>query len=106
MASTPEAVMAVVTDVTSAESVNHLADQAFDRYGAVHILCNNAGVGIKEAQRRLRTLTEHDWRWGFDVNAMGVVNAIRAFGPRMQGSGAAGHVGATSSGTGGLPCLP
>lgn len=106
MASSPEAVMAVVTDVTSAESVNHLADQAFDRYGAVHILCNNAGVGIKEAQRRLWTLTEHDWRWGFDVNVMGVVNGIRAFVPRMLGSGEAGHVVNTSSGNGGLTSLP
>src|SRR5690625_8047582 len=58
MSSSPEAVMAVVTDVTSAESVNHLADQAFGSYGAVHILRNNAGVRFKEAQRRLRTLPD------------------------------------------------
>ena len=63
--------LGVQTDVTSAASVAALADRTYRHFGGVHILCNNAGVGIKEAQRRLWTLTEHDWEWGYQVNVMG-----------------------------------
>ena len=100
------AMASVVTDVTSAAAVENLAEQAYASFGAVHLLCNNAGVGIKEAQRRLWTLTEHDWTWGYSVNVMGVVNGIRAFVPRMLESGVEGHIVNTSSGNGGLTSLP
>lgn len=106
LAGNTDAVLGVQTDVTQAASVEQLAEQAYAHFGPVHILCNNAGVGIKEAQRRLWSLTEHDWRWGFDVNVMGVVNGIRAFVPRMLEAGEEGHVVNTSSGNGGLTSLP
>lgn len=101
-----ERVAGIRTDVTDTDSVEHLAAQVFAATGAVHVLCNNAGVGIKEAQRRLWTLTEKDWQWGYAVNVMGVVNGIRAFVPRMLATGEPGHVVNTSSGNGGLTSLP
>ena len=70
----------VVTDVTSLESVEALRDATLDAYGAVHVVCNNAGIGSgSEGQ-----IWEHhvnDWRWSLDVNVMGVVNGINAFVP-------------------------
>lgn len=93
-------------DVTSPEAMEELEKRATQCYGEVRILCNNAGVGIKEAQRRMWSLTPNDWRWGFDVNVMGVANGIRAFLPGMLAHGKSGHVVNTSSGNGGLTSLP
>lgn len=93
-------------DVTSPESMQTLADTVVASFGKVHVLCNNAGVGIKEAQRRIWTLTPNDWTWGFNVNVMGVANGIRAFVPAMLAHGEPGHVVNTSSGNGGLTSMP
>lgn len=96
--------MSVRTDVSDADSVARLADRAFESFGNVHILFNNAGVGVKEAERRIWALTANDWEWGYSVNVMGVANGIRAFVPRMIGSGHEGHVVNTTSFNGG--CCP
>jgi len=100
------AVAAFKTDVTDPESVAALADFTWARFGGCELLFNNAGVGLKEAQRRLWTLTPNDWSWGWQVNVAGVVNGIRAFAPRMLESGNAGHIVNTSSSNGGLAPLP
>src|SRR4051794_19104047 len=55
----------VVTDVTDVESVRHLADAAYARFGAVNVLCNNAGVGPPSA--KVWETTANDWRWTFGV---------------------------------------
>ena len=99
-------VIGVQADVASPDSMAALEAASRDAFGNVHILCNNAGVGIKEAQRRMWTLTPNDWRWGFDVNVMGVANGVRAFVPNMLAHGEAGHVVNTSSGNGGLTSMP
>lgn len=99
-------VLPVQADVTCPDSMAALEQASRDAYGEVHVLCNNAGVGIKEAQRRIWTLTPNDWSWGYDVNVMGVVNGIRAFVPNMLAHGEAGHVVNTSSGNGGLSSMP
>jgi len=99
-------VLGVQADVTSPDSMAALEAASREAFGNVHILCNNAGVGIKEAQRRLWTLTPNDWDWGFGVNVMGVANGLRAFVPNMLAHGEAGHVVNTSSGNGGLVSLP
>lgn len=99
-------VTGIQADVSSAASVDALAQQSAARYGNIHVLCNNAGVGIKEAQRRIWSLTPNDWTWGFGVNVMGVANGIRAFVPGMLAHGEPGHVVNTSSGNGGLTSLP
>lgn len=94
------------TDVTSPESMAALADFTWSQFGGCDLLFNNAGVGLKEAQRRLWTLTPEDWAWGWQVNVAGVVNGIRAFAPRMMASGKVGHIVNTSSSNGGLAPLP
>lgn len=96
----------VQADVTDPESMTNLERQSRETFGNVHVLCNNAGVGIKEAQRRIWTLTPKDWQWGFNVNVMGVANGIRAFVPGMLAHGEAGHVVNTSSTNGGLCSMP
>jgi NAD(P)-dependent dehydrogenase (short-subunit alcohol dehydrogenase family) len=94
-------VTGVVTDVTSLESVEALRDATIEKYGAVHLLCNNAGIGPGADG----TIWEHhvnDWRWAFDVNVMGVVNGINAFVPTMIAQDAEGHVVNTTSANGGF----
>ncbi len=97
-------VIGVVTDVTSLESVEALRDATLDAFGAVHVVCNNAGIGSgSEGQ-----IWEHhvnDWRWSLDVNVMGVVNGINAFVPTMLERGEDGHVVNTTSGNGGFTPL-
>jgi NAD(P)-dependent dehydrogenase (short-subunit alcohol dehydrogenase family) len=97
-------VVGVVTDVTSLESVEALRDATLDAFGAVHVVCNNAGIGSgSEGQ-----IWEHhinDWRWSLDVNVMGVVNGINAFVPTMLARGEEGHVVNTTSGNGGFTPL-
>ena len=93
-------------DVTRAESVDALAERVFAAYGNVHLLFNNAGIGIKEAKRRIWTLPEKDWQWTYAVNVIGITNGIRAFVPTMLENGEEGHVINTSSGNGGIASLP
>lgn len=99
-------VIGLRVDVTKAESVESLAEAVWDRFGAVHLLFNNAGVGLGEAQRTIWSLPANDWRWGFDVNVFGVVYGIQSFVPRMLASGEEGVVINTSSSNGGLRSLP
>jgi NAD(P)-dependent dehydrogenase (short-subunit alcohol dehydrogenase family) len=97
-------VQGVATDVSSAESVNALADKVFEMHGACHLLFNNAGVAAPSAN--VWETTENDWKWVHGVNVHGVMNGIRAFVPRMIASGEEGHVINTSSGDGGISPLP
>ena len=90
-------VLAVPTDVSSQPQVAALADAAYAEYGAVHVLCNNAGV----ATAALRTLAWEtrlsDWEWIHRVNFMGVLHGVLAFVPRMLAGGDEGHVVNTAS---------
>ena len=98
-------VIGVVADVSSAEAVEEMAAKAFDAYGKVHILCNNAGVISDSELGRLGMgqtlpLWEHplsDWRWTFGVNFWGVVYGIHAFVPRMIAQDEPGHIVNTAS---------
>ena len=94
----------VVTDVTSLESVEQLRDATLEAFGAVHLLCNNAGLGAG-AQGALWEQHLNDWRWMFDVNVFGVVNGIHAFLPTMLRQDDEGHVVNTTSGNGGFTPL-
>ena len=93
-------VLGVVTDVTDYWSVESLAKAAVDHFGAVHVVCNNAGTGgVSEGY-----MWEHDladWRWGIDVNVLGVIHGIKAFVPILLEQGE-GHVVNTCSGNGGF----
>ena len=81
-------VSGVVCDVVDSDAVVALADAAWDRYGSVHLLCNNAGVG--PAGPMLQT-TPAEWRWTFDVNVLGVAHGVTTFAPRMVDAGE-GHI--------------
>jgi NAD(P)-dependent dehydrogenase (short-subunit alcohol dehydrogenase family) len=90
----------IVTDVTDYASVEHLARDTLSRYGAVHVVCNNAGTGaVSEGY-----MWEHDladWRWGIDVNVVGVIHGIKAFVPLLLAQDD-GHMVNTCSGNGGF----
>jgi NAD(P)-dependent dehydrogenase (short-subunit alcohol dehydrogenase family) len=94
----------IVTDVSSVESVNALADAVFDHHGACHLLFNNAGVAAPSAN--VWETTPNDWKWVHGVNIFGVIHGIQAFVPRMIASGEEGHIINTSSGDGGISPLP
>jgi NAD(P)-dependent dehydrogenase (short-subunit alcohol dehydrogenase family) len=98
-------VHARVVDVGAREQVLELAESAYDTYGAVHVLCNNAGVG-SGAEGRMWEHEPNDWKWAFEVNVWGVFHGVQAFLPRMIKSGQPGHVVNTSSGDGGIAPLP
>jgi NAD(P)-dependent dehydrogenase (short-subunit alcohol dehydrogenase family) len=87
-------VVVAPTDVSRADQVEALAGLAYERFGAVHLLCNNAGVfqaGVTW-QRELA-----DWEWVLGVNLWGVLHGIRSFVPRMLDGGDEGHIVNTSS---------
>jgi NAD(P)-dependent dehydrogenase (short-subunit alcohol dehydrogenase family) len=97
-------VLGVRTDVTSAESVEALAEAAYAAYGAVHVLCNNAGVGPPGGL--VWESTPNDWAWTFGVNVFGVAHGVLAFVPRMLAGGEEGVVINTSSPDGPIAPLP
>ena len=84
----------VVCDVADAHSVARAAQAAFEKFGNVHIVCNNAGVGGGSGIDDIRLDT---WRWVIDVNLMGVVYGIEAFLPHMRAHGEGGHFVNTAS---------
>ncbi|MBL1089189.1 MULTISPECIES: SDR family NAD(P)-dependent oxidoreductase [Streptomyces] len=98
-------VLARTVDVGVRDEVRALADAAYDAFGAVHVLCNNAGVG-SGAEGRMWEHEVNDWKWAFAVNVWGVFHGIQAFVPRMLAGGAPGHVVNTSSTDGGIAPLP
>ncbi len=77
-------VLSVLTDVSKIEDVKALAQKTIDHFGAVHILCNNAGVGF--ATKSSTTVWENslsEWKWIFGVNLWGVIHGIHVFIPIM-----------------------
>jgi NAD(P)-dependent dehydrogenase (short-subunit alcohol dehydrogenase family) len=93
--------IAVAADVSDPASVGALRDATLEAFGAVHVLCNNAGIGSGSEG----AVWEHhlnDWRWSFDVNVLGVVNGIEAFVPVMIDQDTECHVVNTTSSNGGF----
>jgi NAD(P)-dependent dehydrogenase (short-subunit alcohol dehydrogenase family) len=86
--------LAVRTDVTELAQVQALAERAWKAFGAVHVLCNNAGVA---AWGGLEKATHRDWQWVLGVNLWGVIHGIEAFVPRMIAGGQRGHIVNTAS---------
>lgn len=70
----------VVTDIGNAEQVQALADATLDRFGAVHVVCNNAGVGGGGLSWEAPLST---WEWVLGVNLWGVIHGIRTFVPLL-----------------------
>ena len=96
-------VLGVVTDVSDPASVEALADQTYERFGACHVLCNNAGVGAPNLD--LWETEPSDFQWVYGVNVQGVAHGVQAFVPRMIAAGEEGYVINTSSGDGGISPL-
>ncbi len=82
------AAIARTVDVRSQASVDDLAAATVAEYGAVHVVCNNAGVSTMGRQWEL---TLDDWDWVIDVCLKGVVHGVRSFVPRILDAGR-GHV--------------
>ena len=83
----------VRTDVSDEAQVQELARAALDEYGAVHVVANNAGVGIGGA---VDEMSLDDWKWVLDVDLWGVIHGVRTFLPLLKEQGE-GHITATSS---------
>ena len=94
----------VVTDVTDLASVEALRDATLEAFGAVHVVCNNAGIG-SGSEGHLWEHHVNDWRWSLDVNVMGVVHGINAFVPTLIAQDQDGHVVNTTSANGGFTPL-
>jgi len=87
-------VLAVKTDVRKAEDMERLKEKTMDTYGAVHLLCNNAGVG---AGRLMWECSLADWEWVLGVNLWGVIHGVRNFVPIMIEQDTEAHVVNTAS---------
>jgi len=83
----------VVTDVSDGASVRRLRDRALDRFGAVHLVHNNAGVGTGGP---IWEFSEEDWRWILGANLWGVIHGVATFVPLLIEPGE-GHVVNTAS---------
>ncbi|TMR93408.1 SDR family NAD(P)-dependent oxidoreductase [Nonomuraea basaltis] len=82
-------VLTQITDVSDAASVAHLANRCFGEFGAVHVLCNNAGV---YQGGHMWTRDPEDFAWLLGVNLWGVLHGIHEFVPRMIEQDTEGHI--------------
>ncbi|MEV4168593.1 SDR family NAD(P)-dependent oxidoreductase [Nonomuraea sp. NPDC049709] len=82
-------VLTQITDVSDASAVRHLANRCFGELGAVHVLCNNAGVF---QGGHMWTRGEEDFAWLLGVNVWGVLHGIHEFVPRMIEQDTEGHI--------------
>lgn len=80
-------------DVSQLDQVEALAAATVARFGAVHVLCNNAGVGIPTPTHNIRL---EDWRWIIDVDLWGPIYGVKTFLPIMEEQGE-GHINTTAS---------
>jgi NAD(P)-dependent dehydrogenase (short-subunit alcohol dehydrogenase family) len=81
-------------DVSLKEELKAAADATIARYGKVHLLVNNAGIG---GGGPYGYWTEADWDWTIGVNLMAVIWGIEMFGPLIERHGEGGHVVSTAS---------
>ncbi len=91
---------AIKHDVTDIPGWTKMADEAEKKFGRVHLLVNNAGVGVRA---QVAEATRNDYEWGMNVNCGGVFNGIQTFVPRMRAYGEGAHICTTSSMSGILP---
>jgi NAD(P)-dependent dehydrogenase (short-subunit alcohol dehydrogenase family) len=87
-------VRSVACDVADPVSVERAANAAYEAFGNVHVICNNAGVA---AAGGIDNISLDNWRWVLDVNLMGVLHGIRTFLPHIRAHGEGGHIVNTAS---------
>jgi NAD(P)-dependent dehydrogenase (short-subunit alcohol dehydrogenase family) len=95
-------ILQVVTDVSKPKDVDELAGKTINTFGAVHILCNNAGVFRGGTSWEVPL---EDYAWMLGVNLFGVIHGIRSFMPILSEQDVEAHIVNTSSSTG-LFCTP
>jgi NAD(P)-dependent dehydrogenase (short-subunit alcohol dehydrogenase family) len=96
----PDHIESALAQLADRDGFARAAADAEQAFGNVHVLCNNAGMGILGPV----TLAHYDdWDWGLGVLLGGVVNGIQTFLPRMLAHGEGGHIVNTSSMAGVLP---
>ena len=100
LAATGSAVEGVVCDVGDRKAVQHLADTAFEKMGAVHIVFHNAGVAVGGP---IAEMQHGDWEWTLRVNLWGPIHGVEAFTQRMIAQGQGGHMLFTASFAGLVP---
>jgi NAD(P)-dependent dehydrogenase (short-subunit alcohol dehydrogenase family) len=84
----------VQVDVADRDSVFAAAKATIDTFGKVHILCNNAGIGVSGKSEKCSL---ESWQWVMDVNLWGVIYGLQAFMPLIESHGEGGHVMSTAS---------
>jgi NAD(P)-dependent dehydrogenase (short-subunit alcohol dehydrogenase family) len=89
-----ERVHAIRLDVTDRTAMSAAAEETEHVFGKVHVLVNNAGVGI---QGPFEGITYADWDFGMAVNLGGVINGLQTFLPRIRAHGEGGHIVNTAS---------
>lgn len=87
-------VLGVPTDVTQLASVQALADATVRHYGAVHVVCNNAGIAIFGM---MSAASHKDWEYTMNVNFWGVVHGVEVFTPILLQQRQGGHIVNTAS---------
>ncbi len=88
-------VRGVVCDVADRASVERASVETVAAFGKLHVLCNNAGVGVGGAP--IDETAPADWEWAIGVNLMGVIHGIAAFLPHIKKHAEGGHVVNTAS---------
>jgi len=88
-------VHSTVTDVSDLKQVESLAQETLEVFGAMHVLCNNAGVVVDSRPSWRSTLD--DWNWILGVNLMGVIHGMRTFLPIMLHQKTEAHIVNTAS---------
>ena len=83
----------VRTDVSKLDQIEALAARTLDEFGGVHVLCNNAGIGMSNP---VGATSIQDWRWTLDVDLWGPINGVHVFLPIMERQGE-GHINSTAS---------
>lgn len=91
---------ALKLDVTDRAAFEAAANEAEQRFGNIHVLCNNAGVGVIGPVEKA---SYADWDWSIAVNLTGTVNGIVTMLPRILAHGEGGHIVNTASMSGLLP---
>ncbi len=95
-----ERVLALQLDVTDRAAYARIADEAERAFGKIHVLCNNAGIGLAGPAK---LATYEDWDWVLGVDLGGVVNGIVTILPRILKHGEGGHIVNTASMSGIMP---
>ncbi|MDG1441292.1 MAG: SDR family NAD(P)-dependent oxidoreductase [Pseudomonadales bacterium] len=80
-------------DVSKLEEIERLAELTLERFGGVHVVCSNAGVGLPTSARNMKLA---DWEWIINVDLWGPIYTVKTFLPLLEEQ-EVGHINATSS---------